>query len=133
MYRAARTGHLPRGSAPTYLADMRAARAAAAAEQDASFVSADYVLAAGVVHAAMSTTTSEWHAGAQSFVWDWVCSAGTAEYTALGRAYAPAAPPLGDTAFAAALAQIYAAHAKARLPFLMHRAAVREVTYATNS
>jgi hypothetical protein len=110
MYRAANAAYLPgnnAASAARYLAHMTRARDAALAEEDSNSVSLDYMLNAGIVHAALNTETWDWHSRAQSFVWDWVCS-GDVEYTTFGRAFVTAAPMLGDTVLAAGLAQMYA-------------------------
>ena len=115
MYRAARFRYYPAAAASGFLAAMRESRSAAVGEHDTSAVSQDYMLAAGVVHAALNTETWEFHAQAQSFVWDWVCG-GAAEYTTFGRAWSQEAPYLGDTAFAAALSQLYAVNTRVRTP-----------------
>jgi hypothetical protein len=65
------------------------------------------VLNMGIIHAAVNTFNWEFHAPAQTFIWDWICS-GKVEYTTFGRAFAEASPMLGDTVMAASLAQLYA-------------------------
>lgn len=73
-------------------------------------VSEDYIINAALVHAALTTDTTEFHEDAASFIWDWICAADI-QYTPFGRAYVPQSPLLGNTVLAAALAQLYAIRA----------------------
>jgi hypothetical protein len=67
-------------------------------------------LNAAIVHSAIGVpdqSNADFHAAAQSFAWDWICS-GDVKYTTFGRAFLPKSPLLGDTMLAAALTDIYA-------------------------
>lgn len=75
-------------------------------DRDSMAVSLDYMNNAALVHAAVITDDWSFHAAAQSWIWDWICS-GDVTYTTFGRAYHPESPMLGDTALAAALAAVY--------------------------
>ena len=110
MYRAATENYFGADSAalaPHFFEAVRRSRDDSAAEVQTNAVSEDFVLNAALVHMAVITGAGEFHAAAQSFAWDWVCKIGIT-YTPFGRAYVPDAPLLGDTAFAAALSQLYA-------------------------
>lgn len=74
--------------------------------RDSMAVSMDYMNNVAVVHAAAITRDWDFHAAAQSFFWDWICS-GYTTYTTFGRGYFPKSPSLGDTVTAAALAAVY--------------------------
>ena len=89
----------------------------ATAEHDTNIVNQHYFLNAAIVHSAILASNADFHAAAQSFVWDWICSGGV-EYTTFGRAFLDTAPLLGDTTLAAALAQIYALKATTVRPAL---------------
>lgn len=115
MYRAAAAQYLPLDKASVYYADMVESHSEARIEEDTFIVDKDYVLNMGVVHAAVNTFNWDFHAPAQSFIWDWICS-GKVEYSTFGRAWAFESPYLGDTALAASLAQIYSIRMKARPP-----------------
>lgn len=77
------------------------------AELDVMETSTTFYSNAAVVHAAVMGSDYKFHAAAQSFLWDWVCS-GQVRNTLLGRAYHETSPMLGDTVEAAALAAMYA-------------------------
>jgi hypothetical protein len=114
MFRAASTGYLARGRATAFYKDMQHTRATAAADyakHNAAAVSPDFVLNAAIVHATLNTQSWDFHGAAQGFIWDWVCS-DNVQYTTFGRAWMHDASMLGDTAFAAALAQVYAHNAQ---------------------
>jgi hypothetical protein len=113
MYRAATEHFLPQGLASRFYTDMVDSTKDAQAEESTHIIDQDYVLNMGVVHAAINTFNWEFHAPAQTFIWDWICS-GKVEYSHFGRAWAEETPLLGDTAMAAALAQLYAIRMKVR-------------------
>jgi Glycosyl hydrolase family 9 len=83
LLRATNEGFRP-GNASYYYAAARTTFELAFAERDSMAVSADYVNNVALVHAA--TVTKDWafHAAAQSWIWDWICS-GEVRRLALGR------------------------------------------------
>jgi hypothetical protein len=111
MFRAATERYLPDTLASTYYTNMVDSYHSAVEEEDTHIVNQDYVLNAAVVHAAVNTYNWEFHAPAQSFIWDWICS-GKVRYSKYGRAWAEEGPYMGDTAMAASLAQLYAIRMK---------------------
>lgn len=111
MYRAATAQYLPQELASRYYTDMVDSMRDARIEENTHIVDQDYVLNMGIVHAAVNTFNWEFHAPAQAFIWDWICS-GKVDYTNFGRAFAEEAPLLGDTVMAASLAQLYSIRMK---------------------
>jgi hypothetical protein len=55
----------------------------------------------------LDMSRADFHAAAQSLVWDWIGSGGV-EFETIGRAFLPKSPLLGNTMLAAALADIHA-------------------------
>lgn len=76
------------------------------AERDSMAVSPDYMNNVALIHAASITKDWSFHAAAQSWIWDWICS-GDVKYTTFGRGYHPESMFLGDTVLAAAAAATY--------------------------
>ena len=105
LLRASSAGFRP-ANASYYYSAARTTFELAFAEHDSMAVSADYVNNVALVHAASFTKDWAFHAAAQSWVWDWICS-GEVTYTTFGRAYHEEAMMLGDTALAAAVAATY--------------------------
>ena len=117
MYRAATAQYLPQELASRYYTDMVDSMRDARIEENTHIVDQDYVLNMGIVHAAVNTFNWEFHAPAQAFIWDWICS-GKVDYTNFGRAFAEEAPLLGDTVMAASLAQLYSIRMKVQLSLI---------------
>jgi hypothetical protein len=86
MYRASLTEYADPEKAETFFKHMQDSYYNAIGEEDTYVTDLDYVLNAGVVHAATLSYSYEWQSPAQTLVWDWICS-GHPDTTNLGRVY----------------------------------------------
>ena len=89
-----------------YLEAMKLLMGVAYSERDDLAVTPDYLNNMAAIHAASISDGPAFHATAQSFIWDWMCS-GMAVYSRRGRAWYKNSPLMGGTMMTAALAKLY--------------------------